>query len=161
MRETENTVTPARTRREFCVHACQAVSVLSLGSVLQSCGGSPTAPSSSVPLLPSINGTVTPGAVTIAIDAASPLSSAGSAALVQSTLGTFLVAHPAQGTFTALTAICTHEACEITGFESQMFVCPCHGSRYTTAGAVLNGPAPASLRRFATQFSNNILTITV
>ena len=147
------------TRREFGIHVCQAVSLVTLAGALPACGGSPTSPSSA-PSLPSVSGSVANGTVVLTIDASSPLSAVGSAALVQSSLGTFLVARTAQSTFTALTAICTHEACTITGFESQMFVCPCHGSRYDTGGTVLTGPAQASLRQFATQFSNNILTIT-
>ena len=39
------------------------------------------------------------------------------------------------------------------------YVCPCHGSQYSTSGAVLNGPATQPLRQFATQFTNNVLTI--
>ena len=147
------------TRREFGIHVCQAVSLATLAGALPACGGSPTSPSSA-PSLPSVGGSVVNGTVVLTIGASSPLSAVGSAALVQSTAGNFLVTHTAQSVFTALTAICTHEACTISGFESQMFVCPCHGSRYNTSGIVLTGPAQASLRQFATQFSNDILTIT-
>jgi Rieske Fe-S protein len=101
------------------------------------------------------------GAVTVTIDAASPLSAVGSAALVQTNGGNFLVAHTAQSSFTAMTAICTHEACTITGFESQQFVCPCHGSRFNTNGVVVMGPAVSSLRQFPTEFSNSVLTFAV
>jgi Rieske Fe-S protein len=97
----------------------------------------------------------------LTIDAASPLAMAGNAALVQSTLGNFLVTRAAQDSFTAVTAVCTHEACTVTGFENQTFVCPCHGSRYTTSGTVVNGPATQPLRPFATAFANGVLTITV
>ena len=93
--------------------------------------------------------------------ASSPLSSVGGAALVQSSSGNFLVARTAQDAFTALTAVCTHEACTVSGFQNQAYVCPCHGSRYSLSGTVLQGPAPASLRQFATRFANNVLTITV
>lgn len=150
------------TRREFCIHACETISLASMAGVLAGCGGggSPTSPSWASPLQ-SISGAVVNGSVAVTIDAASPLSAVGSAALLQTNAGDFLVAHSAQGSFSAMTAICTHEACTITGFESQTFVCPCHGSRYNTSGIVLTGPAVSSLRRFATQFSNNVLTIAV
>ena len=42
--------------------------------------------------------------VSLTIDSASPLASVGSAALVQNSLGAFLVAHTGQDSFTALTA---------------------------------------------------------
>lgn len=151
----------SQTRREFCVHTCQAVSLLGLGALIEGCGGSPTSPTGSVPSLPVLNGTVMNGAIALTIDAGSPLASVGNAALLQTSSGNFLVARTAQDTFVALTAVCTHEACTITGYQNQMYTCPCHGSQYNTNGAVLRGPAPASLRQFSTQFANGVLTITV
>ena len=151
------------TRREFRIHACQGVSLVSIAAALQACGGdgNPTGPPSTALTLPTIAGTVINGSVVLTIDATSPLSAVGSAALVQTSVGNFLVAHPAQGSFTAVTAVCTHQGCTVTGFENQIFVCPCHGSRYTTSGVVVMGPAPAPLRQFATQFANDVLTIVV
>ena len=149
----------ALTRRTFCVQAYGAVSLAALGSILTGCGGSPTSPSA--PSLPTINASVANGVASISIDSASPLAAVGGAALVQSTSGMFLVARTAQNAFTALTAICTHEGCTVSGFENQTYVCPCHGSRYSTSGTVINGPAPSSLRSFPTQFNNNVLTITL
>jgi len=149
----------ALTRRTFCVQAYGAVSLAALGSILTGCGGSPTSPSA--PSLPTINASVANGVASISIDSASPLATVGGAALVQSTSGMFLVARTAQNAFTALTAICTHEGCTVSGFENQTYVCPCHGSRYSTSGTVISGPAPSSLRSFQTQFNNNVLTITL
>jgi len=153
------------TRREFCVSACHAATAVALGSVLQSCGGGssagPGGGGSTAPPLPVVNGTVVGGAVTVGIDGGSPLVPVGGAALVRSTVGDFLVARTAQDSFAALTAICTHEACTITGFRSPTYVCPCHGSQYNTAGQVLSGPATRSLRTFPTQLTGTTLTITV
>lgn len=73
----------------------------------------------------------------------------------------FLVARTAPDSFSALTSICTHEACTITGFDSATFVCPCHGSRFDFSGRVVNGPAVTGLRAFPTQFSGDVLTITL
>ena len=152
-------------RRDFCAQACQAASVVALGSILQSCGGggNPAAPTGggSVPQLPNINATVANGVATLTVDVSSPLNTVGSAALVQTSVRDLLVARTAQDTFTALTAICTHESCTITGFQSSTFVCPCHGSRYNTAGAVVNGPATRALQAFPTQFAGNTLSITL
>ena len=144
-------------RREFCTGALTFVTI---GSLIESCGGSPTSPSSSLTSLPTINATVANNAISLNVDG-SALASVGSAALVQTSNGNFLVARVAQDTFNAMTAICTHEACTVTRFQSGTFQCPCHGSEYNTSGAVTKGPAPSSLRRFNTQFANNVLTISL
>ena len=150
-----------QTRRDFCVQTCRAVSLIAVGAALPGCG-SPTSPSgTSAPLLATINGGVASGTVTATIDATSPLASVGSAALVQSSAGNFLVSRTAQDAFTALTAICTHEGCTVDRFASPVFVCPCHGSQYNTGGAVVMGPATRALRQFTTRFANNVLTITL
>jgi Rieske Fe-S protein len=157
----DDAISLPQTRRDFCVQACRAVSLITVGAALQSCG-SPTGPSgSSAPPLATINGSVANGAVTVTVDAASPLASTGSAALVQSSAGPMLVSRTAQDTFTALTAICTHEGCTITGFASPLYVCPCHGSQYNVSGGVVMGPANNPLRQFTTRFANNVLTITL
>jgi Rieske Fe-S protein len=156
-----------QTRREFCAQACQLASAAAVGTLLQACGGgggSITGGSlpSNVPALSTLSATSASGGVTLTIDAGSPLAPVGGAAIVQSPSGgLILVAHTAADTFTAVTATCTHENCTITGFTGQDFVCPCHGSRFSTSGVVRNGPATRSLRSFATRFAGNVLTISV
>ena len=148
------------TRREFCVGAA---SFVSLATLLQGCGGSPTSAdsNSNVPTLSTINTSVSGGTITLNVDAGSPLASVGSAALVQTSSGNFLVSHTAVDTFVALTAVCTHEGCTVSGFQSGRYVCPCHGSQFTTSGAVAQGPASSPLRQFATRLSGTTLTIAV
>jgi cytochrome b6-f complex iron-sulfur subunit len=148
-------------RRNFCLHACLAASCLALGSVIEACGGGGGSSPSNVPQLSVINGNVTGSAVVVQIDSTSPLAAVGGAAMVRSSGGSFLVSRTAQEAFVALTSMCTHEACTITGFDNTNYVYPCHGSKFTTAGRVINGPANAPLRTFATQFSNNALTISI
>jgi cytochrome b6-f complex iron-sulfur subunit len=154
---------PEQTRRSFCLHACQAVSLLTLGTLLEGCGGgggSPTSPTAA-PALPLINAGVSNNVATITVDSASPLSTVGGAALLQTPAGNFLVSRTATTSFVAVTAVCTHEACTVTGFASSVYVCPCHGSQYTTGGTVVRGPATRALRQFSTQFSDNVLTVSV
>ena len=151
--------TPKSTRREFCVHA---VSFVTLASLVEGCGGSPTSSGgSNFPALSVLNGASANNAVTLTIDGNSPLATVGSAALVQAGAGNFLVARTGQDTFTALTAVCTHEGCTITRYQSPTYGCPCHGSQFSTSGAVKSGPASTALRQFSTQFVNNVLTISL
>jgi cytochrome b6-f complex iron-sulfur subunit len=143
-------------RRDFCVRSCQAVSLLTLTSAWEGCGGSPTSPGSAPPL-PTASGTLVGRTLSVTVDSASPLASVGGAAIVPSSAGVFLVARTGPTTFTALTATCTHLGCTVTGFANQQYVCPCHGAAFSTSGSVVQGPAPSPLRQFATAFANNVL----
>jgi cytochrome b6-f complex iron-sulfur subunit len=152
-----------RTRREFCTGACRILSAVAAGTVLNGCGGgsSPTSPGSGGlgSSLPFVNGVLANGVVTVAIDANSPLATTGGMALVQASGNALLVARTGQDSFTAHTAVCTHQTCTITGFSNQLFICPCHGSEFDTSGRVVRGPAVAPLRAYSTQFANGTLTI--
>ncbi len=50
------------------------------------------------------------------------------------------------GQFTAFSAVCPHQQCEV-GFVSAKsgFACPCHGSRFAADGKLLEGPATRGL----------------
>jgi Rieske Fe-S protein len=148
-------------RREFCAHA---ISFVTVASLIEGCGSkSPTGPGGdpSIPALATIAGAAAGSTITVSNVSGSSLANVGSAALVQGGGNSILVTRTGQDSFTALTAICTHEQCIVTGFQSGVFVCPCHGSRYSTSGQVQQGPATRALRQFTTQFTNNVLTITV
>ena len=160
---------PKFTRREFCVHSFQTASLAAAATAIAGCGGSPTSPGggggsssgSGFAALPSINASIAGNAITLNIDAGSPLSAVGAAALINASGRSFLVTRTGQNAFTALTAVCTHEGCTVSTFQSQTFECPCHGSQYSTSGSVLKGPATRALAQFPTSFANNVLTITL
>jgi len=60
------------------------------------------------------------------------------------------------GKFYALSAICTHLGC-IANWkaEENVIACPCHGSKFSVSGQVLEGPAPRSLLRFGISLDEN------
>jgi cytochrome b6-f complex iron-sulfur subunit len=164
--ETLGTPVPATlgTRRDFCVAACQALSLGAIAATLQACGGgnNPNEPSdefSNVPSLPTIPATVSNGAATVTVGGTA-LANNGGTALVQSSLGTMLVVRNDTTTVSAFTATCTHAQCTVTGFTEGVFQCPCHGSRYSTSGTVVRGPATQALRRFNASIANDVITIT-
>jgi cytochrome b6-f complex iron-sulfur subunit len=128
--------------------------------MIPGCGGSSTSPSS-VPALPSVSGSLSNRTLTINVDAASPLATVGGAATITVSTGRYLIARTAQDACTTVTAVCTHEVCAITGFAASRYVCPCHGSEFTTSGAVVLGPAAAALRQFPTTFADNVVTVSV
>jgi Rieske Fe-S protein len=63
--------------------------------------------------------------------------------------------------FTAVQSACTHENGIIAYSANQgRFICPNHGSQFSTTGAVQNGPATSSLKKYAVSISGTTLTIT-
>jgi len=157
---------PEPTRRQFCAHACQAASLVAVGAFLPGCGGggdnggNPTSPTTPVEgsALAVVNGSVS--GRTVSAPATGALATAGGAGLVQSSLGSFLAFRSSTTTVTVLTATCTHEGCTVDHFNGQLYVCPCHGSKYTTAGQVANGPANRALTQFPATLSGDTFTFT-
>lgn len=98
--------------------------------------------------------------VTVNVDPAGALGSSGGVAVIETSLGPFLIARTGPAAFNVLTAVCTHEACTVNGYNGLLFVCPCHNSKYTTDGTVANGPAFQPLRRYAATFAGTTLTFT-
>lgn len=148
-------------RRQFCASACQAASTATLATLVTACGGgadSPTSPSGRTSTLPVSAGRFTGTAVQVTTTGTA-LDEVGGAVLVESTAGVFLVSRPNATTFQAVDAVCSHQSCTITGADGAVFVCQCHGSRYSRSGQVLGGPAMASLRQFATSFGDGVVTI--
>jgi Rieske Fe-S protein len=150
-----------QTRRQFCARAFGSIAALGAGVPLCSGCSSPTSPSAAASNLPAVNATQSGPTYLVTIDASSPLAAVGSLAYVQGPAGVILAAHPAENTFNAFSASCTHQACTITNYSGQAFVCPCHGSKFDTNGNVVLGPASRSLTRFPTTFLNNVLAITI
>src|SRR4051794_15804442 len=148
-------------RRQFCAEACHVASGATLATLFSACGGSsPTSPSFPAATLPVVGGRFTDSAVHVDI-AGSALADVGGAALVESVAGVFLVARTNANAFSTVDAICSHESCTITGADGAAYVCPCHGSRYSRSGQVLAGPAKASLRQFATTFTDGVVNISL
>ena len=74
--------------------------------------------------------------------------------------GNIIIIHSSTDQYIALSKICTHEACTVAYNPSAgQIQCPCHGSAFTTGGAVVNGPAPTALKTYSVTKSGNILTI--
>ena len=134
-------------------------SCATLATLFSACGGSsPTSPSGMASTLGELSGRFTGSGVQVTV-AGSALADVGGAVLVESTAGVFLIARTSASTFSAIDAVCTHEGCTITGADGDTYVCPCHGSRYNRSGQVTGGPARASLRQYATTFTDGVVTI--
>lgn len=64
----------------------------------------------------------------------------------------------------ALSTRCTHAACTVAWQrkgDTETLNCPCHGSRFDTAGRVLNGPAKLPLARYAVRVEGDDAIVTL
>jgi cytochrome b6-f complex iron-sulfur subunit len=144
-------------RRRFLVLVPAMLGTGALSSVLSGCGGANTGEA--------VDGTVTAqnGQAVLPFAQFPKLQSIGGFVVVRTTSGgTYLVIRSSATIALALTAVCTHAHC-LVGYQAslQEIVCPCHGSRYSTSGSVLQGPAIAPLTTFAAALDATGVTITV
>jgi thiosulfate dehydrogenase (quinone) large subunit len=56
--------------------------------------------------------------------------------------------HPTTSTFTAVSAVCTHQGCPVQ-WAGGGFQCPCHGATYDATGNATGGPARGPLQPIA------------
>ena len=72
----------------------------------------------------------------------------GAGAVLRQGLGRVAVYRDEAGALHRLSAICTHLGCVVHWNSlERTWDCPCHGSRFSVDGAVLNGPAAVGLRK--------------
>jgi cytochrome b6-f complex iron-sulfur subunit len=95
------------------------------------------------------------------VDLATNLLTVGSS-LVQSGV---IIARLASGnvtsSFTAVQVACTHEGTSINfNSSSSQFVCPNHGSTFSTSGAVTLGPAANALKKYNISINGTVMTVT-
>lgn len=72
-----------------------------------------------------------------------------------------VVTQPTSGEFKAFSAVCTHQACVVSGVANGTINCACHGSEYDiTTGAVKKGPATKALPEKTVTVSGDGITVT-
>jgi Rieske Fe-S protein len=60
-----------------------------------------------------------------------------------------VVVQPSEGTFTAFSAVCTHQGCAVHEVADGTINCACHGSKFDVAdGSVVRGPARKALPQY-------------
>lgn len=73
-----------------------------------------------------------------------------------------LAAGNAADSFTAVQVACTHQGTSINYNNAQgRFICPNHGSEFSTTGAVIQGPAEIALKKYNITITGTDLTVTV
>lgn len=117
----------------------------------------PSNPNSNNPPASSTGINISNSTVVIDLSQATTLKNAGGWILI--TGAQMLVVNTGNG-FSSLTSVCTHSGCDRQwSLSNNEFECTCHGSRFTTSGAVVQGPASRPLASFENSRSGDILTI--
>lgn len=76
--------------------------------------------------------------------------------------GQFYLACLEDGSFLALSRICTHLGCSLPwDAESKRFVCPCHGSTFDMSGEVLTPPATKALENYPLRIEDGIIQVNI
>ncbi len=139
------------TRRQFLAAAMATAASAAAASALEACGSS-FSPSSAIVGPPEVTVALMAVGQTVGVD---NVGEGGSG---------IAVTRLAADSVIAVSRLCTHQACTVAlpGTPGGAMVCPCHGSRFTVQGAVVQGPAPASLRTFAAAIdsANNRVVVT-
>lgn len=74
--------------------------------------------------------------------------------------GTAVAIYNDNGTPVVLDNTCTHAGCETEWNDAdKTWDCPCHGSRFTAQGAVMNGPAASPLPKLNAQVAGEEITL--
>jgi cytochrome b6-f complex iron-sulfur subunit len=74
--------------------------------------------------------------------------------------GRFYLARLIDGGFLALYQRCTHLGCNVPWDQTQgQFICPCHSSKFSPEGELLNPPAPRPLDLFALTIEDGLVKV--
>jgi Rieske Fe-S protein len=142
------------TRRLFVV-----TTGVTVAGTFAGCGGdgSPSGPSASP------TPTSTPAAGEIRIPLMGVGETVGAFAVLVGTLQTPLAVTRLTATeAVCVSRVCTHEGCTVNLPETSgaTLNCPCHGSRFSNGGQVVNGPASRPLFAFPTRIQGNEVVVT-
>ncbi len=98
---------------------------------------------------------------TFTVDLATNLTTVGSSLVQSGVIVVRLATGNLPASFTAVQVACTHEGTSINyNNNAGIFVCPNHGSTFTTTGNVTLGPATTSLKQYAISISGTTMTVT-
>ena len=70
-----------------------------------------------------------------------------------------VVRNPDNINLSAVNPTCTHQGCTVEWTDTKVFACPCHGSKFSLNGKVLEGPAKKPLETFKAKEKNGLVLI--
>lgn len=101
------------------------------------------------------------GSANFTVDLGSNLLTVGSSLVQSGVIVVRLATGNIPASFTAVQVACTHEGTSINFNAAQnKFICPNHGSTFSTSGSVTLGPATTNLKSYNISISGNTMTVT-
>lgn len=130
-----------------------AVCAVCMGACSKSSDGG-TTPPVTPPIIP-------PGTVDFTINLSTSLLTVGSSIVQDGVIVVRLSAGNTVSSFTAVQVACTHQGTAI-GFNASSgdFICPNHGSRFSTSGTVTMGPAGSALKKYTMVITGTSMKVT-
>ncbi len=102
-----------------------------------------------------------PSGVNFTINLSNEITAVGDSIVRNGVIVARLSAGSTASSFTAVQVACTHQGTAINFNSAQTrFICPNHGSQFTTDGTVLNGPASTNLKKYNIAIASNTMTVT-
>jgi len=143
-------------RKDFLSSFGMGLAAVCAGGCLASCSKKDSTPGGGGPLPPP-----PPSGVLFTIDLTGEIKNVGESVTRSGVIVVRLATGTAVSAFTAVQVACTHQGTAINFNSTQgNFICPNHGSQFTTAGVVLNGPANSNLQKYNIAVTGNTLTVT-
>jgi cytochrome b6-f complex iron-sulfur subunit len=148
-------------RKEFLSKLGITLAAVCAGCSLYSCGSDPK----NDPAPGTDGGTTNPppagGSNILSANLDSEMKNIGDFKVAGGVILVRLAAGATASAFTAVQVACTHQGTSINYNAAQgKFICPNHGSQFSTGGAVLLGPASTALKLYNVTVNGSALTVT-
>jgi len=146
-------------RRTFVRKASASAVMLALGLNLSACDSADPGIDDGNPPVGGDDSGISVSGNTITLDLTkSDAAGVGSAGGFLITSGSVIINLDGD-TIRAFTSRCTHTGCAVNDFRNNEIICPCHGSKFSTSGAVVQGPARQPLTEYTVTRSGDTVTV--
>ncbi|AMR30356.1 hypothetical protein A0256_02455 [Mucilaginibacter sp. PAMC 26640] len=141
-------------RQEFLAKLGISLAAVCTGCSLVGCGSKGNDPSPTPP--PPAPG----GGAMVTANLATELTAIGTSKVSNGVILVRIADGNTPASFTAVQVACTHQGTSINFNTTQgIFICPNHGSQFSTEGAVLLGPAASPLKHYTISVTGTSLTV--
>ncbi len=147
-------------REEFLSKLGIGALAMCMGCSLVSCGSKGSDPGP-IAAQTAQNPPASGSGTVLSTDLSSTLTNIGDSKTANGVILVRIAAGNIASSFTAVQVACTHEGATINYNQGQgLFICPLHGSEFSKAGAVIQGPALTALKSYTVSINGSTLSVT-